>query len=389
MKKDELIKSFEKIEPDDFTEDKMLRNILSLSRKRNKRSLNLKRAVPVFAAALVIAGSLLTYNLLPGAENRNNRVNGRGDFTEDAVAPITNQFQMGNKDYIIMPEELREKYGLPVETAAGDLGERIARIENSPDKSLIGSDVYAYIPAGCDAVVAVKQDGGYKLYKFLSFEKYNNNQDEDAAEYLRLYGINTAADISKIQFLGHSEQSKQEGIADIRGEITDQAEIEEFYGFYGVLKNSSDKYFEKLFGYKDNTGENKGIVEDLPPDYNGGSRTPRTEPSYRDGGNNAIDLPAYEHPKAGRDMSQTHGDSPVQSIPEDRSSGGAPAGMMDMGDTVSPGQGSAAGALSGSVTIRIYNQKGIFYDAEYYVNIGFISRHEIGEDFAEFLRNYI
>jgi hypothetical protein len=42
-------------------------------------------------------------------------------------------------------------------------------------------------------------------------------------------------------------------------------------------------------------------------------------------------------------------------------------------------------ALGNPITIRIYNKNGIYYDSVYYRNIGFISRYEVGEEFAAFL----
>lgn len=382
MKKEDLVGAFDKIGPDNISEEKMLRNILGRREKRYNGGFQMKKAVPIFALALVIAGSLLAFNL----KNAGDDVE-RGNLgcTEDMVAPIINQFQIEDRHYIIMPENLKDEYGLPAEITAGDIGGRIAAIENTPDGSLLGCEVYEYIPAGCGAVVAVKQDGEFKLYKFLNFEKYLNNQDEDAGKYLELYGIYGAADISRVRFIGHSERYKLEGKDDIRSEITDRAEIETFYSCFSTLKNSSDKYFKKLFDYQGAPVENGGAAGELP---NGGM--PRTEPE-NGGGNSASDLPAYDSLAPEGSLFQADGDTPVQSVPGAGTGGSASTDMTDTGGGyVSPGsQGAAGDALSGSITIRIYNKNGVYYDAEYYINIGFISRYEVGEDFAEFLKNYV
>lgn len=49
--------------------------------------------------------------------------------------------------------------------------------------------MYRYMPAGGEAVVAVKRETGYQLFRFFAFESYLNNQDEDTRDYLELYGI--------------------------------------------------------------------------------------------------------------------------------------------------------------------------------------------------------
>jgi hypothetical protein len=72
---------------------------------------------------------------------------------------------------------------------------------------------------------------------------------------------------------------------------------------------------------------------------------------------------------------------------------GSSHGVVDMGNTesgvVEPSIGSIGNALDNPVTIRIYNRNGIFYDSVYYVNIGFINRYEVSEEFAGYLSKYI
>ena len=128
---------------------------------------------------------------------------------EDAPAMFIDQFQIDNRHYILLTDDLREDYGLPATVDESDIGEKITDIGSSPDKSLTGRGVYRYVPAGCEAVVAVRKDEGYQLYRFFTFESYNNNQDEEAIEYPKLYGINSAEDIARIRFIGHSERSKE------------------------------------------------------------------------------------------------------------------------------------------------------------------------------------
>ncbi|MGI6578520.1 MAG: hypothetical protein ACOX1Q_11035 [Eubacteriales bacterium] len=375
----------------------------------------LKKLVPALGLAVVIAGSVFTYNKLWGNNDPTYTPPGyvadSADLgREDAIAPLLNQFRIDDKHYIMLSDDLREEYGLPAAVLENDIGEKLADIKVSPDESLLGCEVYRYTPAGGEAVVAVKNDGEYQLYRFFVFESYNNNQDEDAVRYLEIYGITKPEDISKIQFIGHSEQSKLQGKLDILGEITDKDAIVRFYDYYSELKNSSDEYFKKLFGFVDSnsgtvdveididveidpaapdapvsSGAVQGVVE--APDHIGyGEDMPLEqvpdETYYADDSISAIEK---------RKAEMASGDTPTAG--ETQTSDNVKPGLIDMGDVGSgstePSMGSARDALANPITIRIYHQSGVYYETVYYPTIGFISRHEVSDGFAEFMGDYI
>ncbi|HHW47306.1 MAG TPA: hypothetical protein GXX14_01650, partial [Clostridiaceae bacterium] len=264
MKQEDLKRLFDHIEPDDESRQRMLKNIFNYDYRKQKERISFvkrfsyKVAAPVLILALVVTGSIVAYKLTTkdalggnltgrGQESAEERITD-GDMAgtdllgrspEDSVAIIKNQFQIGDRHYILLSEDMKKEYAFPASISEGDIGEKIATITTTVDSDLLGCEVYEYLPAGCEAVVAVKIDNEYKLFKFFSFESYINNEDEDAATYLKLYGINSAEDISKIQFIGHSEDAKLENRMDLIGEITDNKEITEFYNYYSVLKDSS------------------------------------------------------------------------------------------------------------------------------------------------------
>lgn len=299
------------------------------------KPISVKKTILVFSMAIIITAGVMGSRLLS-----NNRAKDSNLLSRDsmAVAVIKDQFKIGNRNYHILSEGQKKEFGLSGTISTSDIGPRITTITTSVDADLKGLEVYKYLPAEGEAVVAVKKDNEYKLFKFLSFDSYNNNQDEDVISYLELYGINSAEDIAKIQFIGHSDKAKIEGRLDIISEITDKGRIAEFYNYYSVIKNSSDDYFDKLFNYKDSNSESK----DTTP-----------EPAK---------------------------------LPLDSKAGAA----SDKGEKreVQGSTGRAGNALTNSLTIRIYNQKGVFLQAEYYPNIGFISRHEVNKDFESFLKSY-
>lgn len=378
MRKEDLKKSFDNLNPSELSTKKMLNKILNHSDDKSKssflKSFNFRKAIPALALVL-IAGSLLTYSLIP--KNGDNPLLPRVAIADVAelgrddigIMPLLNQFQMDNKHYILMSDEQIAEFKLSKIVKQSDIGEKLTTITTSIDKSLKGSDVYRYIPTGGEAIVVVKKDNKYKLFSFFAFESYNNNQDEDVSAYLKLYGINRAADIAKVQFIARTEQAKVKGVLDIKGEIAETAKIKEFYDFYSIIKNSSDKYFKKLFNEKTKVNPSPPESKEIPPDY--------VAP--------AVDLPANtsttDKPEHAVDTSKENPSSNVEEpvkVDEGKS-----------GQSTEPSQGNVGDALFNSVTIRIYNQSGIYFDAEYYPNIGFISRHEVNDAFAKFLKDYI
>lgn len=145
--------------------------------------------------------------------------------------------------------------------------------------------------------------------------------------------------------------------SDIISEITDREKIMEFYNYYSPIKNSSDDYFNKLFNYKDldrHTEITNSKPEALPPDYKSNTSADNTVTSN------------------------------VQS-PSTVDNGE----VKDTPSSIPPSEGSVGNALSDSVTIRIYNTSGVYFNSEYYPNIGFISRHKVSPEFERFLKDYI
>lgn len=396
MKSEDLKGSVAKIEPDITSQKRMLNNILTHSGKEKKMALNFRKAVPALGLVVVIAGSLLTYNMMTGKDEiptpgyvKDNMAGER----EDMLAPLVNQFQIGGRHYILLSDDLRAEYGFSQQINDDDIGDKLTTVTTSVDQSLIGSEVYGYKPAGGEAIVAVKKDNGFRLFRFFTFESYNNNQDEDAVEYLKLYGINQAEDIAKVQFIVHSEQSKIEGKTDIRGELTDRDEIAQFYSYYSVLLNSSDKYFDRLFNFKPDGSTSTDVEVDVPNQYDSvppdAAEQNIVEPVSPDSMVQAPDHIGYAEDmpavKEGSGKTSVNGTRPILK--------GKSSSMTDDGSSntgaADPSQGSAGNALANPVTIRIYNRSGVYYDTMYYSNIGFISRYEVNEEFADFIEGCI
>jgi len=413
MKQEDLKRSFDRIEPDDEARQRMLNNILNYRNKKERNSFtrrfSYKVAVPALVLALVVTGSIMAYNLTNkglwdgdfaerGKESTVERVTESdmagndlsGGTPEDSVAIIKNQFQIEDRHYVLLTDDMKARFSLPDSIRDSDIGKKITTITTTIDSDLLGCEVYEYLPAGCEAVVAVKIDNDYKLFRFFSFESYNNNEDEDAAAYLKLYGINSAGDISKIQFIGYSEKAKLENRMVLIGEITDSEEIAKFYNYYSVLKDSSKEYFDRLFNYRPADSGNIGRV----PESKGGQEiepglVPPDLPQNSDFSRNNIltDEAGYVE-----NLISSEGDVKNEPVTDKRSNIAHDTGnqVSGSGATSSAGSEGAIGdALGNPVTIMIYNRYGVYYETVYYPNIGFISRHKVTDEFADFLSRYI
>jgi len=409
VKKEELKSSFDKVEPDQAAQRRMLDNILSHSGKEKEAMFNMfnyRKALPALGLAIVIAGSMLAYNIIGGKNNSSPpeyAKPGAADAREDMAAPLINQFQLGERHYILLSDDLRAEYDFPQQTDENDIGIKLATITKSVDLSLIGGEVYYYKPAGSEAVVAVKKNDSYMLFRFFTFESYINNKDEDAVEYLKLFGINSAEDIAKIRFIEYSEESRIKGGFDIIRELTGPDEITQFYGYFSVLKDSSDKYFDKLFNYKPDGNKGTDVevdvgtsrqVDPVPPDAGQNMAYPGKDAPVNPG----PDInPEPDRIEYAEDMPMVKSDEVQKGATEGRSAlTGEQGAIMDLGGTepvtggTTPAQVGAVGnALANPVYIRIYNKSGVYFETVYYRNIGFISRYEVNKEFADFLEGYI
>lgn len=415
MKREELVAAFDNITPDKTAKRRMLDNILSHSVKERKMTFNYRSSIPALMLAIVLAGGILTYSSIMGRKSIQAPGyaldNIGAPSREDAAAPMLNQFKMGGRHYIILSDDLRAEYGFPQQINENDLGEMIMTITDSVDPGLIGCEVYRYKPAGSEAVVAVKKGDEYLYFRFFNFDSYINNQDEDAVEYLKIYGINRAEDIAKVRFIVYSDQSKLEGKLDIRAELTGQDEISEFYDYFSALKNSSDKYFEKLFNYRPDDGVKGGVdigtpnqvnpvgpvVPDAPVSYPVMPADPdvpvRTDVYPAAPAEHAVSAPGQTG--YAEDMPLTGQGSTPAWDSGGQSSEGSFNGTTGNGSTNVTVEGASSpgnvgwNPLADSVAIRIYNQSGVYLEMMYYENIGFISRYEINDEFASFIKSYL
>ena len=84
--------------------------------------------------------------------------------------------------------------------------------------------------------------GDFEYFCDSYFQSYHDNADEDAKEYLKLYGISGPQDIVKLEVYRYPDAYSQECVV----QITDAEQISQFYGYYSQLTESSEAYFNVL-----------------------------------------------------------------------------------------------------------------------------------------------
>ena len=387
MKSEDIRRALDNIEPDEFATRRMLNNILQYKEKRNggiwMRAKSLRRVIPLALVLVLVVGTTVSYQLI--RKDKSDYTRSEQRFTgeamaedsiinEDAIAKVENQFQLDEKHYTILLDDHRKDFGFSKNIKEEEIGELIASITKSVDQKLIGKEVYEYLPAGGKAVVAVKRDKGYELFKFFSFDSYMENKDEDAVDYLELHGIYDAKDIDKVQFIKISDRGKVEGYTDIAVTIDQREDVEKFYNYFSQLKDSSKEYFDQLYNY---SNIDKGNIEPV------------------------IDLPRESIPADAPDTPVSSGQTEpaiIDTITDIKERGvgvdsitsnGSSEPVTGAGKTIEPSAGRAGNALNDSMIVRIYNKQGVYMETIYYPNINFMSRFKVNEDFANFMKNFL
>lgn len=215
-------------------------------KKTSREPIWIKYGVAAACLCLVVAGSI---RFLP--QLWNSGVPPYSQNTPENAAALDPSIYFEDRQYLPLDAERMQAFGFSGEISGDKIGAKLGEVSQGNNA---GKEVYAYLPAGCEAVVAVKNGTAYSLYAFSAFESYLRNQDEDMEAYLQLYGIHSAADIQKVL---------------INDRELETSKIREFYTYFSALKNSSDGYFENL--------KNNSTGATPPSDRNSNTNMPLLE----------------------------------------------------------------------------------------------------------------
>ncbi len=146
-----------------------------------------------------------------------------------------NEFMFDGRLYERITDYQREAYDLPAEVPESEAGEPLGVIEESVDKTLIGCPVYRYDDFYGEWVYTAKRAGKVEVYLFAGFHSSFDpapyeDPDRGAAEFLRIFGVDSAAAIDRIELW-----DSPEGVYVWQATYREREAIEAFYEAFRVL----------------------------------------------------------------------------------------------------------------------------------------------------------
>ena len=247
MNKKEFKTSIDKLEPTEAQKNKMFDNIVNKVGGKSKpahKKIDYKIAA-VSALAAVVCLTIIIYPMFNKSQDVNPKPSSTKSNVNAEIAQVTNQFEFEGKLYVKADKEYIEEWMLDNTSLTSRKGSLLGTIDKSPDKSLLECNIYSYMPLNSDAVIIVDKNNSLELFRFVSFESYMDNSDEDAAMYLDVYNIKSHDDIHKIEIFRYPTATSIE----LTRTVTDKELIKEFYEGFAALKNSSDRYFDAISNY--------------------------------------------------------------------------------------------------------------------------------------------
>ncbi len=279
MNKKDIKTSFDKISPTEEQKEKMLETIISANQKKGVYS-RIKRYIPVTAAAVfVICAALIVPDIFtkPIVENFTSDSTAAADsdlvmmqtektlaeiYTPSETYPATKNPEptedLGYDSYIDIHIAQAQQtivfsgrkyrcatdyevtqYGLKPVISQSDMGEFIAFLDNPPVPELQDAEVCRLKGSDSEAIVLVYDYKNWYYYIFENFVSYEKNQDENASEYLKVFGVSSADDILSITVTDFTIPAKS----------LSRTQISLFYDGFKGLVNSSDTYFKAISEY--------------------------------------------------------------------------------------------------------------------------------------------
>ena len=237
MTKKEFTGTLERLSLTPDQKEKLFQRVRGQKRRCNSKIVPIRRyALTVLAVCL-----LFVFLLSPFRKGEKEMEAGQSVPSQTELAIVTDYFVFQGKVY----------HGEQKSVSEQAVGEKLGTVAEGGDPKLQGCPVYQYLPVKGEAYLVLERDGKKELYTFREFLSTREFQDEDAAEYLHVYGITQASDISSL------EMDSMDGQGAFK--TTKEPEIiNEFYNRFSVLKNASDEYYKTLAG--------SDFVPSTPPD---------------------------------------------------------------------------------------------------------------------------
>ena len=238
MTKKEFTDSLDRLSLTPSQKEELFQRIREQKKRGGNKIVSMRRYT---LTALVVCLCLFFVFIFPPSKGKIELEREESTASQAELAMVT--------DYFVFQGKVYDREQKPVSKQA--VGEKLGTVAEGGDPNLQGCPVYQYLPVKGEAYLVLEQDGKKELYAFREFLSTREFKDEDAAEYLHVYGIMQASDISSL------EMDSMDGQGAFK--TTKEPEIiNEFYNRFSALKNASDEYYKTLAG--------TDSIPSIPPD---------------------------------------------------------------------------------------------------------------------------
>lgn len=228
MTQKEFIVSLDRLSLTPSQKEGLLQRLRESKRRGGNQMTSIWRYVLAALAIFLCLSFALGFPLWKG-ETEFERQGPAASQTE--LAMVTDYFVFQGKVYVGEQKSVSEQA----------VGEKLGTVAEGSAPNLQGCPVYQYLPVKGEAYLVLEQGGRRELYAFREFLSTREFEDEEAAEYLRVYGITQASDISSL------EMDSMDGQGTFKT-VKEREIISEFYSRFSTLENASDEYYKTLAG---------------------------------------------------------------------------------------------------------------------------------------------
>ena len=256
MKNDRIFASWNKIEPSDSANERMLSAILernrSIHKGKDKVNYMSKTKKPVWvrwvavAACLCLAVGIAVPRLIDVFQNKGGIPSQTYDGPDSLVQEIAAlEFNGAYYEATDIPEAL-ERYGLPTVITENMAGKHLSYLEPNGGagykESATETDIelLEYAPASCRGVYVIRDGSKYLAALFCNILSFDDNTSAGMETLYGFYGIESPDDIVSITEVDW-KRDKAVGNA-----VTEKSEIAAFYNLSSSLPSYGNDDFQKI-----------------------------------------------------------------------------------------------------------------------------------------------
>ena len=256
MKNDRIFASWNKIEPSDSADERMLSAILernrSIHKGKDKVNYMSKTKKPVWvrwvavAACLCLAVGIAVPRLIDVFQNKGGIPSQTYDGPDSLVQEISAlEFNGAYYEATDIPEAL-ERYGLPAVITENMAGKHLSYLEPNGGagykESATETDIelLEYAPASCRGVYVIRDGSKYLAALFCNILSLDDNASTGMETLYGFYGIESPDDIVSITEVDWNRDKA------VGSTVTEKSEIAAFYSLSNSLTSYGNDDFQKI-----------------------------------------------------------------------------------------------------------------------------------------------